>query len=1175
MKNKSSKLLVLSLAALLGVACSPTLNNSSSEKIGESILVDVDPVEEDDIGVAVPLRKEASSTSTSTAKIGYYFGFQKIDEEDGKISVRFVVALSGINDVYAVKIKRSVVDGNDVSVMAEKTLSVDKVYSSLKNASSISWDGTNGSLDADDTYYAVYTLKNIPEAHFDDVISVEFSVERWSGAALSASTKANGTSFLHSPTEIAGLSFVAGSASNDYVKADEVYVNAVSSSASTLTEVEIPEKVYIAPNSSQKHVVKEATVVCIGSPSYTGYAYNAGQGFSQCTNLKKVTLPKTIRTFAKYAFYACNLDELEFPEELTLIQEKALGYYYRSSYGNYDYSSHIKTLLWNAKALSDADLYNPSSSYSYGMISWTLDKVVVGEKIESLPNFALFGGGGKAYLPTEVEWKVTEAKRSELAAAHSKADLFSVTNYVCSDTAKIKVNYHLGEGTLEIDGAERTGDYVNEVYTGGSRTLAEPEAPTPASGYKFSGWFLDEGYANEAVFPIALGEEDISLYAKYEVAAPGEVASNPKSLSLGDTFTFTTTESIPANYFSFTATKEGSDYYYFEISDFAQAKDSPNSRLNYASNLWAYKTSDFATPLTVNRTGPFVSEVNGYNNYQISVLLSQGETIYIKAAAFDVTESSPKPVYGDTTLKVWDYEGDTASEATEMVKGTPASYTSNKLHQDYISTLYKFTATQASYKLTAAQLGSHNVTAKVKAFADETMKTSKGSFSISSSEAYCLLTGLTVGSTYYVEVESNYLPTFAEGDGISLSLGDLPAGLAEDNPLKAELGSKQEIVDMGAQTRYYSYTLEAGKTYYVVAKRTGTGSSAADGAYSFKAVGAASAETGKIWTSTYSEYSKSVTLTPSADGEYIFSVDVAKSSAWSSSYHMTEFALVEVKSGFDAEATYEDGAYLCIVSTSKAIWNINVSLENKVEGETAKLGLLNYSMSFPTDASSIYSGDATITFAGSTYANFYQVSTSNGEKAKITASLAPKALEGKPYIDKQFNGAYVGNTSYWKLSIDAYGTTAGESTFNTTNGILVSETEENNGIYTLSFNSKGTVTTGYTDGTRIYVYINEQEWYASSDAEYRTSAFKSAKTADYIVGDDNPSTGAEILSVEESDGTRVYCFILGGKVYVNATVEFASGDISTSGSQFTVKDGETAIGTYGVTASGVIAVVAE
>ncbi len=1163
MKNKSSKLLVLSLAALLGVACSPINQNEENEKVGESILVDQGQVAEDDIGVAVPLRKEASSTSTSNAKLGYYFGFQKIDEEDGKISIRFVVALSGINDVYSLSIKRSVVDSEDNSVMAEKTLSVDKVYSSLKNASSITWDGENGSLDADDTYYAVYTLKNIPESHLDDVVSVEFSIEKWSGGTVNASTKANGTSFLHAATEITGLTFVAGSSSNEYVKANEVYVNA---SSTTLTEVEIPEKVYIAANSYQKHVIKESTVVSIGNPSLSGYNYD-GQGFYNCTSLSKIALPSTIRTFGAGCFEKCSsLTEIEFPESLTAIQKYAFGY--KNNYS--DLASGIKKIYWNARNLATADAYNSSSKYTYGMISWVLDKVVVGSTVESLPNFAVFGGAAVATLPTEIEWKVTEAQRSEMKASSPNSDLFSVSNYVCSDTAKIKVNYHLGEGTLELDGASRTGTYTNEVYTGGGRTLAEPESPAPTSGYKFTGWFLDEDYANEATFPLTLGEEDVSLYAKYEVAAPGEVASAPKALSLGDAFSFTTSKNIPANYFSFTATKEGSDYYYFEISDFTQAEDSPNNRLLYSTNLWAYKTSDFASPLSVNLSGPFTSEVNGYSHYQISVRLAQGETIYIKAAAFDTTESSPKPVYGDLTLKVWDYDGDTVSEATEFSKETSASFTSNKAHQDYVSTIYKFTATQASYKLTAAQLGTHNVNARVKVYADETLKTSKGSISISSAkETYCLLTGLTIGSTYYVEVESNYLSTFEEGDGISLSLGDLPAGLAEDNPIQASLGKKQEIVDMSAQKRYYSYDLEAGKTYYILGKRYGTGSSAADGAYTLTPVGETTAlASGKIWTSTYYEYSKTTTVKPTTTGKYIFTVDVAKSSTWSSSYHMTEFAIVEEKSGFDSEATYSDGDYLIITSTSKAIWNINVSLAQEAEGETAKLGVLTYNMSFPTDASAIYSGGATITYAGNSYANFYQISTSNGADAKITASLAPKALEGKPYVNKQFNGGYTGNTSYWKVTIDEYGTTSGEGAFNASNGVTVSETSLENGIYELALDYKGTVTKGYTDGTRIYANCNGQEWLASNAVGYTGSiSFKAAKTSDYAAGDTNPETGAEILSIVENN-TRIYCFILGGKVYLNATVEFASGDIATSDSQFTVKDGETVLGTYKLTSAG-------
>ena len=50
MKNKSSKLLVLSLAALLGVACSPAILPSDSQGVGESILVDGEG-EADEIGL--------------------------------------------------------------------------------------------------------------------------------------------------------------------------------------------------------------------------------------------------------------------------------------------------------------------------------------------------------------------------------------------------------------------------------------------------------------------------------------------------------------------------------------------------------------------------------------------------------------------------------------------------------------------------------------------------------------------------------------------------------------------------------------------------------------------------------------------------------------------------------------------------------------------------------------------------------------------------------------------------------------------------------------------------------------------------------------------------------------------------------------------------------------------
>ena len=100
MKNKSSKLLVLSLAALLGRAgCSSLPKGEESDKdvICSSILVDEEG-EQDEIGVAVNLRKNAASSSVS-AKLGQYWGFQKIDGVDGKISIRFIGAVSGIDDI--------------------------------------------------------------------------------------------------------------------------------------------------------------------------------------------------------------------------------------------------------------------------------------------------------------------------------------------------------------------------------------------------------------------------------------------------------------------------------------------------------------------------------------------------------------------------------------------------------------------------------------------------------------------------------------------------------------------------------------------------------------------------------------------------------------------------------------------------------------------------------------------------------------------------------------------------------------------------------------------------------------------------------------------------------------------------------------------------------------------
>lgn len=1158
MKNKSSKLLVLSLAALLGLAgCSSLPKGEESDKdvIGSSILVDEEG-EQDEIGVAVNLRKNAASSSVS-AKLGQYWGFQKIDGVDGKISIRFIVAVSGIDDIYSMYVKRTVVDEAGSSVMAEKTIAIEKVYKSLSDVASVTWDGANSDLD-EDVHYAVYTLKNIPASHLSDRISAEIGFTKWDGSTSRVSVEANGLSFVHQATEIDGLKFTAGSSYNDYVKGNEVYVSA---SSTSLTEVAIPEKVYVAPNSYNKHVIEEATVVAIGNPSFSGYDYD-GQGFYNCAKLTKITLPSTIRSFGPYVFEKCSaLEEISLPENLTYIGKNAFGY--KSSYS--DYSCGLKRLIWNAKNLTPVDEFNEDSNYTYGFISWVLDKVTVGPNVEALPNKKLFGGAGKATLPSEIEWKKTEEERAALLAASPNSDFGGVENYVCSDTAKITVNYHIGEGTLSMGGMDKSGDVAVETF-GQGRKLANPGNPTPLSGKKFTGWYLDEAFANKAEFPLVLGKDDVNLYAKYETAAAGETLSNPKALQMNETFTFTTSEATPSNYFTFTADKEGSDYYYFEISDFVKAADSPNDRNTYDTNLYVFRDSAFSDRVAVNRYAPYKSDVNGNDTYQVNVLLSKGETIYLQVAAYAIGLSSSRPVYGDITLSTWTQEGDVEAEATALTKGTAASYAGNKTHQDYIPTLYKFQAEQTGYSLKLAQLGAQSVRAYAKVY-DPSTGSNVASLTLSGASTESLLTGLTVGKNYLIELSSDHLSTFVEGDGVSILLSDLPAGLSADNPVEGTLGNKETITDMKAKTRYFSFNLEAGKTYHLIGWRYASSSSSSKPGCAYKVTSPSEAtlSSGKIFSSSYSDYGKT-TFTATESGTHILSADVVDSGTWSSSAHLSNIAVVEEKSALDATATFSDGALLCVKPSGKAIYNIAVSAK---EGATAKLTKLNYQYLASTYASDMISGEGTLTLDANT-ATFFQVSSSDGSEITLAAEKAKAALEGKSYVNKQFNGGISGKPSYWKMSIDEYGITSGESVFR--NGVNVKEAAEEKGIFHLQFTYQGATTDGYTDGERIYAYCGGEEWFASSNTEYSSAAvgFKEAKTSGYNAAN-NGENEVKILSILEGSN-RIYCVVKGSKVYLNATVEFTAGDdISAKDAAFSVKDADgNALGSFTVTAASTI-----
>ncbi len=1162
MKNKSSKLLVLSLAALLGLAgCSSLPKGEESDKdvIGSSILVDEEG-EQDEIGVAVNLRKNAASSSVS-AKIGQYWGFQKIDGVDGKISIRFIVAVSGIDDIYSMYVKRTVKDEAGNSVMAEKTIAIEKVYKSLSDVSSVTWDGTNSDLN-EDIHYAVYTLKNIPASHLTDRISAEIGFTKWNGSTSSVRVEANGLSFVHQATEINGLKFTVGSSNNDYVKANEVYVSA---SSTSLTEVAIPEKVYVAPNSYSKHVIQEATVVAIGNPSFSGYNYD-GQGFYNCAKLTKITLPSTIRSFGPYVFEKCSaLEEITLPESLTYIGKNAFGYK-SSSY--YDYTCGLKRLIWNARNLTPEDEFKEADSSSYGLISWALDKVTVGPNVEALPNKKLFGGAQKATLPFEIEWKKTEEERAALLAASPNSDFGDVENYVCSDTATITVNYHIGEGTLPMDGIDKTGDVAVETF-GQGRKLGNPGNPTPLSGKKFTGWYLDEAFANKAEFPLVLGTDDVNLYAKYETAAAGEILSNPKALQRNETFTFTTSEATPSNYFTFTADKEGSDYYYFEITDFVKAADSPNDRNTYDTNLYLFRDSAFSDRITVNRSAPYKSDANGQDAYQVNVLLSKGETIYLQVAAYAIMSSS-RTVYGDITLSTWTQEGDVEAEATALTKGTAASYVGNKAHQDYIPTLYKFQAEQTGYSLKLAQLGAHSVRAYAKVY-DPSTGSNVASLTLSGASTESLLTGLTVGKNYLIELSSDHLSTFEEGDGVSILLSDLPAGLSADNPVEGTLGNKETISDMKAKTRYFSFNLEAGKTYHLIGWRYASSSSSSKPGCAYKVTSPSEAtlSSGKIFSSAYRDYGD-ITLTATESGTHILSADVVDSGTWSSSAHLSNIAVVEEKSALDATATLPDGALLCVKPSAKAIYSIAVSAK---EGATAKLSKLNYQYIATANASDVISGEGTLTLEANT-AVFFQVSSSDGSEITLAAEKAKAALEGKPYVNKQFNGGISGKSSYWKMSIDEYGITSGESVFR--NGVNVKEAAEEKGIFHLQFTYQGATTDGYTDGERIYAYCAGEEWFASSNTKYSGSAvgYKEAKTSGYNAAN-NGENEVKILSILEGTN-RIYCVVKGSKVYLNATVEFTAGDdISAKDSAFSVKDAEgNALGSFTVTAASTIVAAA-
>ncbi|MCI7213137.1 MAG: leucine-rich repeat domain-containing protein, partial [Bacillales bacterium] len=277
----------------------------------------------DEIGARVRLGAEGDATTDPTVAAPTFvntLGYRLIDEESGAKSIRVYAVLNGYKGLNSASVTRKVEDSTGASVMKEKTIEFGYVYSSIKDAESVTWDDAlPAETDTTKNYFVVFTLKNIPEAHWLDKLSVTFAVDN--GAIVkSAEALANVKGLMEQEV---GVGVTLAQAESGVIFAMK--------SHGAITEAVVPENYYKYEGHVATYVGK---VTRLGDPDD-----NMHGAFENCSSLTSVTLPDTITEMGGWSFSSSSkLTAVRLPRDLANIYSSCWG-------GTYSPSS-IKNIDW-------------------------------------------------------------------------------------------------------------------------------------------------------------------------------------------------------------------------------------------------------------------------------------------------------------------------------------------------------------------------------------------------------------------------------------------------------------------------------------------------------------------------------------------------------------------------------------------------------------------------------------------------------------------------------------------------------------------------------------------------------------------------------------------------------------------------------------------------------------
>lgn len=763
---KKNKLLIISASCALGLSLVGMGVGAilSEDTAPETSTVLDDSLGDDAIGHKVKLGV-AASESDVTPEIESKIGVLAVDGEiAGTKDVRVYFRLTSINGIQTASLTRSVqTEGGEV-VKEATTLDVDYVYSSLRGAENATWldmgtdDPTVIASDelAAAPYYLVYTLKNIPEAHWFDHVNVL--------------AKLNGTEAFPSKDFTYNVYGAIGDTSKGVTfesrpdREGEYYVKGTGGSEAVVPTYHCEYKGAIATSLGK--------VTCIGDPT-TSYG-----GFEGKSSLVSLTLPDSIDTFNRWSFSgASSLRSLTLPRDLNQVMS--------SSFNRMEALTTIEYEAVNLTTVED-------TFENEGLT------VNVSDDVESLPDQLIDNGAALVnYEGTTTEW---EALKTE---TNQNNGLF-IDNVICSDTITHTVTFHLGEGAI----GDLTGDLDYTVIDG---KLAQDPGDALLSGMAFKGWFLDE--TGETPWnPETPVTADLDVYAVYEEFGAGASASNPITLTTGETYTENLVPGYEKVYLTYTHPADAeADWRYLYVDESA-CEESEVSTVT-ASNLQlaidVYKGSfegekeelgsnDYVSDSAVKPIG---------TDGDIRFLAEPGQTYSFVIDPYTNDYYPDRVYYGSLVMKFLDFDHDSIESAGQLVYGETATVRRDDYTRSVQSPSTVFGYTPTETKSIALNIGRTNDTwAEVEVFDITNVENPTTITSDRGSSDSTVILNLEATHHYVFVVDLN--GATSDTDYVTLKLDAIPAGADISNPIAMNIGEEITVESINSQYSFYSFTLE-------------------------------------------------------------------------------------------------------------------------------------------------------------------------------------------------------------------------------------------------------------------------------------------------------------------------------------------------------------------------------